>query len=205
MPDPETQAFGVPPTEPGRVPVSYERAERTTFGLAPHALVAALAALALGAAVSLLVTGHLVAALVLLAIALLLGALYVEQARGRRSSAVDRVTAAAVDNSRALAGFATASVRTWSSAGRRVAALRLEAARLGRERSQLQLELGAAAYEEDEERMAELRGRMRELDERIETCADEAQAVVEGARSRTSQERLAVGQTEIRGPDEARS
>jgi hypothetical protein len=201
--DRETKAFDLPPTEPAPAPVTYERAERRAFGLAPHALVAALAALALGAALSLLVTGHLVAGLLLLGLALLLGALYVEQARGRRASAFDRVTAAAVDNSRALAGFAGASVRAWTSAGRRVAQLRLETSRLARERSQLQYELGSASYDEDAGRTEELRVRMRALDERLEACADEARAVLDDARSRTSEERLAVGPTEIREPDEA--
>jgi hypothetical protein len=200
--DPATKAFDVPPTEPAPAPVAYERAERRTFGLAPHAFVAALAALALGAAISLLITGHLVAGLLLLALALLFGALYVEQARGRRSSAVDRFTAAAVDNSRAVAGFAGASVRAWTSAGRRVAQLRLEASRLARERSQLQYELGGAAYDEDADRTGELRDRMRGLDDRIEACAEEARTVLADARSRTSEERLAVGPTEVRGPDD---
>ena len=199
----ETQRFEVPATEPGPAPVSYERAERRTFGLAPHSLVATLGALALGAAIVLLSAGRLVMGLLLLAAALFFGALYLEQARRRRNSAVDRLAAAAVDNSRAFAGFAGASLRAWTTAGRRSAQLKLEVSRLARERSQLQYSLGGAAFAADEDLTESLRDRMRDLDRRIEECAELARAVIERARSRTSQDRLAVGSTEIQRPDDA--
>jgi hypothetical protein len=200
MAEPETQAFELPATEPAPVPVSYEQVERRTFGLAPHALVAAIATAALAIAVVLLSTGHLVAGLLALAVALLLGAFYVAEARGRRHGAVDRATAAAVDNSRALAGFAHAAVRAWSSAGRRVTQLRLEARRVSRERSRLLPELGAAAYDRDDARVAELCERLHALDTRREACAAEIREALEEARSRTAAERLAVGATGVRCP-----
>jgi hypothetical protein len=200
----QTEAFDVPPTETGPVPVSYQQVERRTFGVPPNTLVATLGALALTAGGVLMVAGRLVSGSLLLAAALLLGALFVEQARRRRASVVDRAAAAAVDNSRALAGFAGASVRTWASAGRRVAQLRLETKRLVRERSRAQYELGAAAFAADENLTEELRTRMHDLDARIEACGAQAQQAIERARSRTSEERLAVGSTEILPPGDAR-
>jgi uncharacterized membrane protein len=203
MVEPKTEAFEVPATEPAPAPVSYEQVQRRTFGLAPHTLVAAIAAAALGAAAVLLATGHFVAGFVALAVALLLGAFYVAEARGRRRTAVDRATAAAVDNSRALAGFAHASLRAWSSAGRRVTQLRLEARRLASERARLLPELGAAAYARDDARVDELRARVHALDARREACDAEIPDVLEAARSRTAEERLAVGATEVRPPTDA--
>jgi hypothetical protein len=197
MAEPETQAFDVPATEPVPGPVSYEHVERRTFGLAPQALVVAMALVASAIAVALLATGHLVAGLLVLAVALFLVALYVAEARSGRRTAVDRVTAAA-DNSRAFAGFAYASVRAWSSAGRRVTQLRLERRALARERLRLLPELGSAAYDRDDGRATELRARLRSLDARREACDAEIRDVLEAARSRTAEERLAVGATEVR-------
>jgi hypothetical protein len=205
MAEPETEAFEVPATDSAPVPVSYEHVERRTFGLAPHTLVAALALASLAVSVLLVATGHPIAGLLVLAVALLLGALYVAEAHGRRRTAVDRATAAAVDNSRAFAGFAHASVRAWSSAGRRVTQLRLEKRALSRERSRLLPALGAAAYDRDDARVDELRVRLHALGARREASDAEIRDVLEAARSRTAEERLAVGATEVRPPADAQS
>jgi hypothetical protein len=196
----ETEVPAVPPAEPEATPVSYGQSERRTFGLAPNALVAALATFALGAALALLVTGQLVVGLVLLAAGLGLGAFFVEQARRRRASAFDRAVADGIDNSRALSRFAVVSMRAWSSAGGRTARSRLGVRRLRRERSRVQYALGAAAFAADEPLAETLRGRMRELDTQIEACFEEARSAVAKARSRTTRERLAVAPTEIRPP-----
>jgi hypothetical protein len=196
----ETAAIPVPPDETGEVPVDYERAQPHYFGAPPDALSAGAAAAAAGAGIVLLATGHLMLGLLLLAAALALGALATRQARRRRATALDRALAGAVDQSRAFASFAGASLSAWMRAGRKVAALRLEATRLARKRSRVQHDLGGAAFAEDEPRVAELKDRMRELSQRIETCAREAEVVVEQARRRTSRERLAVQPTEVREP-----
>jgi hypothetical protein len=198
MLDDETGSFEVPPAEPEPGPASYVRVTPRYFGLSPRWLVAGLAAVCLGAALVLLVTGTLAVGLLLLVAALLLAALFAEQARRTRASRFDRIAAAAVDNSRALAGFAGASMRAWTSAGRRVASLRLEATRLTRGRAQLVYALGAAAYAGSDAEVGRLRKELYELDERIAACARAAHALVEGARKQTSQERLAVGATEVR-------
>jgi hypothetical protein len=201
----ETEVPEVPSAEPEPAPVSYAQAERHTFGLAPNALVAALATFALGAALALLLTGQLVVGLVLLAVGVVLGAFFVEQARRRRASAFDRAVADGIDNSRALSRFAVVSMRAWSSAGGRTARSRLDVRRLRRERSHVQHALGAAAFAADDEALVEtLRDRMRELDVQIEACFEEARSAVARARSRTTRERLAVAPTEIRPPGDTR-
>ncbi len=194
----ETNEFEVPPEL--ETPPVYERVQPHYFGVTPRGLVAGVAAVALVAAIVALATGNLAVGLLLLVAALFLVALFVEQARRSRTSSLDRVAAAAVDHTRALAGFTGASVRAWTRAGREVTKLRLEASRLARERSQLQYALGGAAFDENDARIAELRAQMRERTDRIEACAVEARATVQRARTRTKRERLAVASTEIRKP-----
>jgi hypothetical protein len=59
----------------------------------------------------------------------------------------------------------------------------------------LQLVLGAAAYEEDEEEMAELRTRLRELDATIARCEREALAAKRRARRQVEHRRTAIRPT----------
>jgi hypothetical protein len=194
----KTDEFEVPPEL--ETPTAYERVQPHYFGLTPRGLVIALAAVAFGAAVVALATGNLAVGLLLLVAALFLAALYAEQARRSRSSSLDRVAAAAIDHTRALAGFTGASVRAWTRAGREVASFRVEASKLARERSQLQYALGGACFDGDDARTAELREQMRRCTERIEACAEEARGTVGRARAKTSRERAAVASTEIRKP-----
>jgi hypothetical protein len=195
-PEGETQRFESPPA--AETPVSWERAEPRYFGLTPHLAAAFVAAVLFGAAVVLLATGSLAVGLLLLLAALLLAALFAEQARRRRASSLDRVAAAAVDHTRALAGFTGSSVRAWTHASREIARLRLEASRCARKKSQLQYALGGAVYDGDEAEAERLRAEMREAAERIEECIAEAHEVVDGARSQTAREKLAVSRTEVR-------
>src|SRR4051812_37513975 len=192
----ETQELQVPPPE--EHPVVWDRARPRYFGLTPHGLVAAIAAISLGAAVVLLVGGSLLPGVLLLVAAALLFLLYLEQARRRRDSALDRIAAAAVDHTRALAGFTGSSVRNWTTGGREIARLRMEASRLQRERSQHQYALGAACYSGDDAETERLREAMRQADESIAACVAQAHDVVERMRDRTAHEKLAVSKTEIR-------
>lgn len=189
----ETGEFEVVETPP-----SYQVARPRYFGLTPRGLVVAIAFVAFVLAIVGFATGNIVVGVLLLVAALFLTALYTEQARRRRESSFDRVTAAAVDHTKALAGFTGASVRAWTGAGREVARLRLEAHNLARERSQLQYALGGACFDGDAAQTENLKDQMRLCTTRIDECAREAQAVVQRARRRTSRERLAVASTQIR-------
>lgn len=193
----DTDAFEVPAIES---PPAYERVEPRYFGLTPHVLVAVLAAVSLLASVVLLATGNVAVGLLLFVTAVLLGALYAEQARRRRASSLDRAAAGAVDRSLALMGFTRATLGAWTGAGRRAAKLRIEAVKLARERTHVQYELGGAVHEEDEARVARLRERMRDLDAELERRAREARAAIRGAREATRQEQRAVSATQVRSP-----
>jgi hypothetical protein len=204
----ETAAFDaadvdVPPV--AEAPASWEETRPRYFGVTPHGFAAVIAAFAFGAGIVLLVSGAVLAGVLLLVAAALLVGVFAEQARRRRESAFDRVAAAAVDHTRALAGFTGSSVRAWTSAGRELARLRLEANRRAKERAQLQYALGGAAYAGDDAEAERLRNEMRAADERIAACAAEAHEVIERMRAARAQERLAVVATEVRQPDGTQS
>jgi hypothetical protein len=199
----ESAAFKVPP--PAETPAAWDDTRPRYFGVTPHGLAAVIAAFAFGAGIVLLFSGLVLVGVLLLVAATLLAAIFVEQARRQRDSAFDRVTAAAVDRTRALAGFTGSSVRAWTGAGRELARLRLEVNRRAKQRAQLQYALGGAAHAGDDAEAERLKGELNELDERIAACTAEANAAVERMRVARSQERLAVVATEVRRPDDAQS
>jgi hypothetical protein len=194
----ETAAFEVPPAT--ETPATWDETRPRYFGVTPHGLAAVIAAFAFGAGVVLFALGYVRAGVLLFVAAALLAAIFAEQARRRRDSAFDRIAAAAVDHTRALAGFTGSSVRAWTGAGRELARLRLEANRRAKERNQLQYALGGAVHAGDEAETARLREQMQAADARIAACVAEANEVVERMRATRAQEKLAVVATEIRGP-----
>jgi hypothetical protein len=199
----ETAAFEVPPAT--ETPATWDEAKPRYFGVTPHGLAAVVAAFALGAGIVLLAAGFVLAAVLLLAAAVLLAAIYAEQARRRRDTAFDRIAGAAVDHTRALAGFTGSSVRAWTGAGRELARLRLEANRRAKERTQLQYALGGAVYADDHAEAERLRGELKAADDRIAACIAEANEVVERMRATRAEEKLAVVSTEVRRPDDAQT
>ena len=116
--EPKTEVFDAPPTG------EWVDPKPRYFGVTPHGLAAVLAAFAFGAGIVLLVAGYVLVGVLLLVGAALLALIWAEQARRSRATAFDRVTAAAVDHTRALAGFTGSSVRAWTRAGREIARLR---------------------------------------------------------------------------------
>jgi hypothetical protein len=199
-PENETAAFEAPPASES--PAAWTEVRPRYFGVTPLGLAAVLGAFAFGAGIVLVVSGDILVGVLLLAAAALLAGIYAEQARRRRDTALDRVTAAAVDHTRALAGFTGSSVRAWTGAGRELARLRLEGNRLARQRAQLQYALGGAAYAGEDAESERLHGELTEIDARLAACIEQANAVVERMRATRARERLAVAATEIRQPDE---
>jgi hypothetical protein len=164
-----------------------DRPQRNVYWALPNLLV-----LALG--VALILLGHVVLGSVVLALAVL-GLLVLAQEAARRD-----LVASGYGRMRALSGYAGASMRTWSRTSGRVARLRLDSARLIRERRRTQYELGAAAYARDAEACEQLIERMQMLDEELADCAAEMERAVNEAQVRLAQERLAIRPTEIRRP-----
>jgi hypothetical protein len=99
-----------------------------------------------------------------------------------------------------LARFAWSAAGTWSTAGVRVARLRAERVRIGREQHRLQHELGGAAFENDVLRMEQLRGALFDCVARRDDCTRRSRAALGRARVRTRNERVAVATTQVREP-----
>lgn len=181
-------------------PPDYERVEPRYFGVTPPAFVSALGGLALVAGIVLLSTGSLAVGILLLVAGLLLTFVFIEQARHRPSTQLDRVAIAAIDNSRAFAGFTGVTVFAWTKAGREVARRRMEAKLIARRRAKVQYELGGAVHEGDDTRADDLNEQMTSLDGELESRLREARVAIAKAQLRMRRERETIAATQVRKP-----
>jgi hypothetical protein len=195
----DTVRAEVPPNETGPVPVTVAQASPRWFGLTPPTLLFALAVVLLVVAVALLVIGSWVAGLVLLGLALLFAAGFLEAGRRKPDAPIVTASVGAVDSARARVGYATQAFLTRSSARREIVRRRSEALRLGEERARLVARLGAAAYA-GEDGKAE-REAIAALDERIAGLEREAAEIAASAQERVQTARRQVQPTEVRPPD----
>jgi hypothetical protein len=194
----DTVRAELPVVEEGPVPVSVQHASPRWFGVAPPTALFALAAALLVGALILLATGNWVAGLVVLGLALLFAAGFLEAGRRRPEAPVVRASVDAVDTVRARAGFTAHAFLTRSSARREIGRRRAEAFRLSSEREAILRELGGAVYAGGDG--AAERERLGALDERISELEREAAGIAEQARNRVEEARLHVQPTEVRRP-----
>ena len=199
----DTVRAEVPPSETGPVPVTVGHASPRWFGLTPPTLLFALAVVLLVVAVMLLATGSWVLGLVLLGLALLFTAGFLEAGRRKPDAPIVTASVGAVDSARARAGYAAQAFLTRSSARREIARRRNEAVRLGEERSRLVAQLGAATYA-GEDGKAE-REAVAALDERVARLEQEAAEIAASAQERVQAARRQVQPTEVRASDRAES
>jgi hypothetical protein len=167
--------------------------------LAPPTVLFALAAVLLVVAVVLLVIGSWVAGLVLLGLALLFAASFLEAGRRKPDAPIVTASVGAVDSARARAGYKAQAFLTRSSARREIARRRNEAMSLGGERDRLLRELGAAAYAGADG--AAEREAIAALDGRIAGLEQEAAEIAASAQERVQAARRQVQPTEVRTPD----
>jgi type IV secretory pathway TrbD component len=199
----DTSVQPIPPEETGPVPVERIRAEPRLYGVTPTTLVLVLAGAALTLAVVLFVLGKWPLGLVLLGIALLLTAVFVEVARRHPGGRVTRASAEALDQFRARANVAADSIATRGRAMSRVYTLRRELRRMALLRGQLLFELGDAVYRGDDQASETARDRVEELDRLVASTEGQMQEVVATAQSRIEERRLEVQPTEmVELPDE---
>jgi hypothetical protein len=192
----ETRVMEVPPEETGRVPVHYTQAEPRYYGIAPTTLVFVLAAVVLGIAIVLFVSGHWPFGLIALGVSTLLVVVFIEAAR-RRPDAVVRTTAGAIDTVRSRAGIAAESLATRNRASRQVLAIRHELQRMADARTKLLFELGDAVYRGDGQATETARAELEELDALVARRESEMREVVAKAQERLQQRRLEVQPTEM--------
>jgi hypothetical protein len=181
------------------VPVSVGHATPSWFGLAPPTVLLALAVALLVVAVVLLVLGSWVAGLVLLGLALLFAAGFLEAGRRKPDAPIVSASVGAVDSARARAGYTAQAFLTRSSARKEITRRRGEALRLQGERERLLGRLGAAVYDgadgaAEREAIGALDGRIAELERESSEIAASAQERVQAARRQ-------VQPTEITSPD----
>lgn len=196
----DTVRAEVPPNETGPVPVTVAHATPRWFGLAPPTVLFALAAVLLVVAVVLLVIGSWVAGLVLLGLALLFAAAFLEAGRRKPDAAIVTASVGAVDSARARAGYTAQAFLTRSSARREITRRRGEAMRLQAERERLLGQLGATVYAGADG--AAEREALTGLDERIVALEREAAEIAASAQERVQAARRQVQPTEIRKPDD---
>jgi len=178
-------------------PVSHAYAERRVFGLAPPALVFALALCALVVATVLFVAGHWVAGLVLLILSAGFAALFLAAARQLPQGRLAHAAVEASDRARWRAGFARVSVSSWTWAGREVVRLRVLQRRLRREQRGLIYDLGEAVLAGEDGRAEALTSEARARGERIDECERQVRLTLASAHERVGRERAVVEPTRI--------
>jgi hypothetical protein len=185
----------------GPVPTSLQRSEPHWFGVAPPHLLLAIAAIAFVVALIFFATGRWPYGLILLGVATLLLAGFLEAARRRPDSSVTRASVDARE--RARSSWETLRARQTAAAeARRIrtALLLLESER----RSALQ-ELGAAAYTQDSTAEAPVRARLAELDAHETQLRAELDEALGEADERIRKARLPVQETVLVPPAEPAS
>lgn len=178
------------------LPASYARAEPRLFGVFPPLLVLVVGLTLLVAAIVSLALGEWVYGVLLLVLALPLLALHASHARRDPADPLTRASAAVLDRVRGWTMYAGTAVRAWTGAGGRIAELRLELARLRRERQRAINALGAAAYRRDERDEAELLERLASLDSAIGERERAAHEEIQRARAEVRSSRVPVHATQ---------
>jgi len=141
------------------------------------------------AAVSVLIAGGTIVALVLVAVAIAAFVFFYEAARRYPEDRVARAVVSSGRNLRGWARFALASVVAWARAARDVVRLRQESRALRRQREPILRSIGAALYEDDEPLVQTLLGRIREIDGELAKHEEARVQVVAAARRHVDEER----------------
>jgi hypothetical protein len=175
--------------------VKITSVEPRLFGVVPPALALVLAVAALIAGVAVLISGEVAAGIGLVVVGLLLGALAIDAARRWPTSALPRLAIGVTDAVGSRLGLAWFSTAEWAQASREVIRLRRELRALRKEREAQQSALGAAAYADEPAEMETLRGRLADLDARIERCERAIDEAVNEARERVQRKRSAIEPT----------
>jgi hypothetical protein len=194
-----TSELTLPPNETGPTPVSMQRAEPRWFGIAPPTALLVVSGVSLLAAIVLFASHHWPFGLILLGIAALLLAGFMEAARHRphaeptpkRGSPVGERTRSAWEELRARSA-AAADVKRLQSA-----LLHVES-----ERGQALHDLGLAAHAHDSQGEAAVRARLAELDEREQSLRRELDSGLELADERIRKAKLPVQDTMMVIPSE---
>jgi hypothetical protein len=193
-----TKRIELPPDETGSVPVSMLHAEPRWFGVAPAPLLLGCALGAFVLALVLFATGSWPYGLILLGVAALLGAVYLEAARRRQPSRQPAHTSPV----RERAGSVWETFRTRAAATAEAKRIQSGLFLVESERKAALLELGTAVERDDDDAAEKARATLAELEARE---AELRQMLADGmaaAGERIRRVRLTVQDTVIQPPDE---
>ena len=195
-PDPadETRRVPLPPDETGPVPVSFSRAEPRWFGVPPPLLLLGLAVFSFALAVALFAGGSWPFGLILLGLAALFAASFLEIARRRPSDAVR--------DARSWMRPRLELLVARSSAVANEQRLRGDRAVIEAERRVALLRLGEALQSEDEAAAAAARGRLAELDRADDALRGKLALRLNQADERVRRVRMSIQQTAIVRPSD---
>jgi hypothetical protein len=194
----ETVQQELPPEETGPVPVSFERPQPRLFGVTPPGLLLAVAAGLLVLALVLFVSGHWPFGLIVLGLAALLFAAFLEAARRHPTSPVTRVSM----DARERAGSMFETWRARAVAAAEVRRIHSGLAIVEAERRTALFELGAAAHRGDGIAEAGMRARLSELDAHETQLRGDLDARLEHAGERIRKARLSVQDTVMVTPNQ---
>ncbi len=197
----ETVGIQLPPTETGPVPVSIAHAEARWFGVPPPFALLVLVVAAVAAGIALVAGGRWPYGLILLGVAALLGALFLEVARRRPDSRLTRASADAAVGARDHARATVESLIARSSAVAETQRARTARAVIRADRREALLRLGEAAYRDDEVAAHDVRETLSGLDRAEEELEARLEARIAESDARVRSARLSVQQTMLVRPD----
>jgi hypothetical protein len=192
-PDVPTRVETLPPEQLS--PVSLQHAEPRWFGVAPPSLLLAVSAAALLAAIVLFGTGHWAYGLILLGVAALLLAAFLEAARRRPHQH-------AGTDARARLGALVEEWRARSAAAAEARTIRSGLLLLDAERRTALAELGGAAHRHDARAEAQARAKLGEIDAREAELRGRLDERLWAAGERIRRARLPVQDTVMVLPSE---
>jgi hypothetical protein len=195
-----TVAVELPDESTGPVPVSMQHAETRWFGIAPPTWLLALAGIALFFAIVLFATSHWPFGLILLGIAALLLAGFMEAAKHRPG----REPAPPPSGSRMRERTQSAweEWRARSAAAAEVRRLQSALLMVESERKRALADLGAAAHARDSHAEAAARAALSELDDQEQFLNEQLDRQLQAAGERIQQARLPVQDTMMVLPTE---
>ena len=188
----------VPPEETGPVPVSMQVSEPHWFGVTPPQLLLGAAGLAFVLAIVLFALGHWPYGLILLGVAALLLAAFIEAARRRPGREPLRAGSAVRERTQSVWEELRARAEVSADARRiQTGLLQIES-----ERREALTALGAAAHARDSTGEAAARAKLTELDEREAALTGELEQRLSAAGERIRRAKLPVQDTMMVLPTE---
>jgi hypothetical protein len=189
------------PDETGPVPVSIAHAEPRWFGVPPPLMLLAVTGVCLVVAVVLFASGSWPFGLVLLGLAALFAAAFLEIAKRRPDSALTREALAATVRARSWGNAQVELARARSSALAESQRVRGARAVIEADRRRTLLQLGEAQLSEDDSAEAMARERLSELERAEEALAGRIEARKVETDERIRRVRMASEHTLVVPPD----